>query len=390
MKKQLLTTTALVAAGAIAASTPALAKNTVSLGVGGYLEQIVGIVFDRDDTNTVSGTTRTSVDQQSESEIHFKGTGKLDNGITIVANVELEVTGSPGNRIDEQYIIVRGNFGQVILGSEDNAGHLMTIGYSGSWATGVGQSLTFDRADWISPPSTYYAGALGGQRFDGTLNDVRLRSSDNDSSKISYFTPRFSGFQIGVSYIPNFKQQTSTASVTVAQKGSAYHEGWALGANFSRKFDKVAIGVAVGYLTAESPGTGSNNTGDMRAYSVGAKVDFAGFRVSLGYKKNEDVYALSGRSNTVSLNGEIFDLGAKYAWGANSVSIGYTTGEMEGSTTVAGDDEEQGLMLSYRRALGPGVRWTANLMYADYDEETGGANSSNDGWAATTTLRLAF
>ena len=252
MKKHLLASSALVAAGTLMSASASAA--TVKLGVGGYMEQLVGFVLDRND----AATNSTSVDQHTESEIHFKGSGKLDNGIQIIADVQLEVAGSPGNIIDEQYIIVRGSFGQLTLGSEDNAGHLMTIGYSGSWATGVGQSLTFDRADWITLPRS--GGIPAGARFDGTLNDVRLRSLDNDSSKVSYFTPRFSGFQAGISYIPNFSQSTSTGGERPASKQGAYHEGWAVGANYNGKFDNVAIGVAVGYLTAASNGTQSVRT----------------------------------------------------------------------------------------------------------------------------------
>ena len=244
MNKQLQATTALVAVSMLAATSLAnAAGKTVKLGLHGYMEQIVGVVFDRSDNEatTARANSKTSFDQMTESEIHFKGSGKLDNGITIIADVQLEVSGSPGNLIDEQYMIVRGGFGQLTLGSEDNAGHLMTIGYLGSWATGVGQSLTFDLTDWISLASGINAGA----RFDGTLNDPRLRSLDNDSSKISYFTPRFSGFQVGASYIPNFQQQTATGGGgSVAGKSGNYHEGWAIGANYTGKFDKVGVGIA--------------------------------------------------------------------------------------------------------------------------------------------------
>ena len=184
-----------MAIGLLAAASQAnAAGNAVKLGLKGYMEQLVGVAFDRSDAEatTARASSKTSFDQQTESEIHFRGSGKLDNGITIIADVQLEVTGSPGNVIDEQYIIVRGKFGQLTIGSEDNAGHLMTIGYSGSWATGVGQSLTFDLTDWISLAS----GIPSGGRFDGTLNDVRLRSLENDSSKFTYFTPRLAGFQL--------------------------------------------------------------------------------------------------------------------------------------------------------------------------------------------------
>ncbi len=394
MKKHLLASSALVAAGTLMSASASAA--TVKLGVGGYMEQLVGFVLDRND----AATNSTSVDQHTESEIHFKGSGKLDNGIQIIADVQLEVAGSPGNIIDEQYIIVRGSFGQLTLGSEDNAGHLMTIGYSGSWATGVGQSLTFDRADWITLPRS--GGIPAGARFDGTLNDVRLRSLDNDSSKVSYFTPRFSGFQAGISYIPNFSQSTSTGGERPASKQGAYHEGWAVGANYNGKFDNVAIGVAVGYLTAASNGTQSvrtastyKDTDDMVAYTLAAKADFGAIRVAAAVKVNDDVYSVSsGSSNantTRSLSGTLFDIGARYRWGSSMASIGFSSGVMDAGLSTL-EEEEKGLMLSYARNLGPGVKWSANLMYADFEDDVvaGTVNSTNEGWAATTGLRLSF
>jgi outer membrane protein OmpU len=403
MNKQLLASTALIAVGVLMATPQAnAAGKTVKLGLDGYMEQIVGVVFDRSDAegSTTRANSKTSFDQQTESEIHFKGSGKLDNGITIIADVQLEVSGSPGNVIDEQYMIIRGGFGQLTLGSEDNAGHLMTIGYLGSWATGVGQNLTFDLTDWISLPTGISAGA----RFDGTLNDPRLRSLDNDSSKISYFTPRFSGFQLGGSYIPNFQQQTAVGGGgSVAGKSGLYHEGWAIGANYTGKFDKVGVGIAVGYLTAESAG-GNNadtaatfkDTEDMSAVTAGVRVDFGGFRVSAGLKHNDDVYsgvAGNGANTTRSLSGTLYDVGARYKMGANSFSVGYHMGSNEGEIG-GGNEDEEGAMLSYARALGAGVKWTANLLYADFEDDLNRNSTTvkgqNSGYAMTTSLRLTF
>ena len=395
MKRNLLLSTALVSAGIAVAASPADAA-TVKLGVHGYMEQIVGVVFDRND----AATNSTSVDQHTESEIHFKGSGKLDNGIQIIADVQMEVAGSPGNIIDEQYLIVRGSFGQITLGAEDNAGHLMTIGYLGSWATGVGQNLTFDLTDWITLPRS--GGIPAGARFDGTLNDPRLRSLENDSNKITYFTPRFSGFQAGISYIPNFSQSTSVGGERPASKQGAYHEGWAIGANYNGKFDKVGIGIAAGLLTAESNGTQSvqtattyKDTDDMVAYTVAGRVDFGAIRVAAGFKTNDDVFVVnSGSSNsatTRSLSGTVYDLGARYRWGASAGSVGYHHGEMDAGLSNL-DEEEDGLMFGYARTLGPGVSWKASLLYADFQDDAvaGTVNSENSGWAATTSLRVSF
>ena len=405
MKHNLLASTALVAVGALMAIPQANAANTVKLGVHGYMEQLVGVIFDRADAeaSTAAASSATSFDQHTEAEIHFKGSGKLDNGISIIVDVQMEVAGTPGNIIDEQYLIVRGSFGQLTIGSEDNAAHLMTIGYQGSWPTGVGQSLTFDRADWINLGKS---GIPGAARFDGTLNDARLRSLENDSSKVSYFTPRFSGFQVGASYIPNFSQSTSVGGEAVATK-TAYHEGIAIGVNYNGKFDKVGVGVAFGYVTAESMGINSADTAttykdteDMQVYGGGIRIDFGGFRVAAGFKHNEDVFVVGsgaggGGTTTRSLSGTIYDIGARYRQGPNMVSIGYSTGEMDGEKggLDTGDEEEEGLMISYARTLGAGVKFHANLMWADYQNDlaaTAAAPNANDGWAATTALRISF
>lgn len=408
MNKQLLASTAIVAAGMLMAAPQASAAGkTVKLGLKGYMEQLVGISFDRADNEatTARGNSKTSLDQMTESEIHFKGSGKLDNGITIIADVQLEVSGSPGNIIDEQYLIVRGGFGQLTLGSEDNAGHLMTIGYSGSWGTGVGQSLTFDTADWIGLAT----GINPGGRFDGTLNDVRLRSLDNDSSKISYFTPRFNGFQLGASYIPNFQQQTSTGlGGSVASKSGNYHEGWSLGMNYNAKIDKIGIGVAIGYLTAESDGTNSakieNTTGatwqddeDMQAVSAAVRLLVGGFKIQGAVKYNDDVYnGVAGNAATGrSLSGLIFDVGARYSMGANQFSMGYRQGRMEGEIG-SGNEEERAFMVSYARNLGAGVKWHTNLFYGETEDDvnrntsTATVKGEQSGWAMTTALRLTF
>ena len=97
MKKILLGSTALVAAGMIA-SAPASAK--MKLSVGGYMEQWVGYVS-QDDVGTADYS---GVDVKSDSEVHFKGMVKLDNGMSVGVNVQLEANTS-GDTIDELSLI---------------------------------------------------------------------------------------------------------------------------------------------------------------------------------------------------------------------------------------------------------------------------------------------
>ena len=148
VKKQLLTTTALVAAGMITATGSA---NAISLSLGGFQEGIVGAV---DNKSGRSGVREgASFDVQHDGEIHFKASTTLDNGLKIRTRVELESATSSADQIDEAYISVSGNWGEVRIGSEDNAAHLMVTPTMGSWATNVGQNLNFDVTDWVILPT---------------------------------------------------------------------------------------------------------------------------------------------------------------------------------------------------------------------------------------------
>jgi predicted porin len=280
----------------------------------------------------------------------------------------------------------------VIVGAEDNAGYLMTAGYAGTWATGVGMDV--DKVvNWLGVPTGF-----GMSRTDAPLNEIRLRVLDNDSNKLSYFTPRLEGFQFGVSYIPNFTQntQTGTGAGEATAKKSVYHEGWALGANFDRKFGDIGVGIAGGYITAKSPGvqatqtaTAFKNTDDMSAYIVAARIEFGPFRVAGGFRENMDVRDGTGASTATSLDGSMWDIGARYSFGANAISLGYVNGKADGSITP-GDDEEQDFIVSYARTLAPGVKAHTNLFYVKTEDEVASAANEISGWVFNVALRLDF
>src|SRR5262245_16109032 len=109
MKKGLLMTSALVAAGMFAIGNDAQAQtkptNPVQLRLGGYVEESIGYAFQRPDSRVQGSNTAVPLsnttpsgqfDQQTESEIHVIGDGRLDNGLVIRAVFEMEVSGSPG------------------------------------------------------------------------------------------------------------------------------------------------------------------------------------------------------------------------------------------------------------------------------------------------------
>jgi hypothetical protein len=369
-----MTTTALVAAGVLATVGAAQAKP--KLVVGGYVEAGVGAA-----DNEAQLGSRVAVDVFHDAEIFFKGSVKLDNGIKIRTRIELEGQtgkggGSPNNSndiIDEAYMAISGKFGEIRLGSEDNAAHLMVTRRQGSWATNVGQNTSFDVADWVETPSGHRA---------GTVN--RLDLGDGDTEKLTYFTPRISGFRAGVTYSPLLANEGGNSSPELRSAGN--HEGWAIAADFQTKFDKVGLGIAAGYAVAK-PAAGSSNSSDPKGFAIGGTVDVGAFRVAAGWSIERSL-----TSNTASQDrgSSAIDLGARYKAGKNNFSIGYQHVEDEADRATAANDETDILLVSYRRDLGPGVQYRLNFMWGDYEGENAGSADDNDGVAVTTSVRLAF
>ena len=385
MKKQLLTTTALIAAGVFTVSGAALAQKP-TLTLGGNTEQIFGVGSDDDAFTAVSGK-RAGFDQQSDGEIFFNGAVTLDNGIKIRTRVELESNtesntagespnvahGTQGDTIDEHWMRISGSFGEIRLGSHDTAAQAMTTGYLGTWSTNVHLNLAFDTADWISNPAAVGASTVG--RVDLT----------SDGEAVSYFTPRFAGFQAGVSYIPSADEDVNNQRALSG--GNADYEGWSLGLNFNRKFGDVGVGVAAGYNTMNESTAGRE---DPKVWGIGGKVDFGGFRISASWVDRDDQKTAGV---TTAAGQETFEAGVRYTFGPNAVSLVHLSAETTATSNAAGDgDEAKVTWLAYRRTLGPGVVWGVSAIFADFDNAAAGAaaGTSNDGEALVTSINIRF
>ena len=284
--------------------------------------------------------------------------------------VELEGNTGPNRDArdtnDETKFFVSGDFGQIQIGALDEAGYEMTFGYHGSVGTGTGnQTLEFDIGDWV-PNSIKGLGAAGGR--------VNISS---DSDTVAYYTPRFNGFQMGVSYsrsgAEDDKQLHSTAAIKEQPgepvevhdtKGRKQKVDSALGEektsyiqkdivaaaiNYNQKHGDIGVGAAFGYVTADEPDPKKD---DPQRWGGGLWVDFSGVKVGVGYV----------RHNEVTKDDELdrWDIGGRYSWGPNAVSLGYIHLEQSTKETSAG-------RLSYSRSLGAGVTWSLDALWAEYE-----------------------
>ncbi|SME87760.1 Outer membrane protein (porin) [Tistlia consotensis] len=363
MKSYVLGATALsTAAAGLALAAPAHAQ--IQLGLGGYMQQYFG--YANSDTNVGSGSDAfNGFDVKSNSEVWFVGSTTLDNGLKFGVNIQLEGNTNTGDQIDESFLFVEGSFGRFNIGSENSAGYLMTFAAPD---VGVGVNSTSVITGFI-PQSGGFAGA---GFFRAPLGSTYVElDRNNDSTKITYFTPRFSGFQFGASYLPD-PQQDSNAQVDEATV--SYRNGFSLGGNYVNSFDGFDVAVSGRYDWADDQSAAGT---DPSLYSFGANLGYAGFTLGGSYAHTDDMGANTGRS---------FDIGASYETGPWGVSFTYFNGQAE-ATAAPGDSEYKAYEGAASYALGPGVTVIGSVSYQDLSADTG---SESQTWAVISGLKLKF
>jgi outer membrane protein OmpU len=184
--KLLLGSTALAGAGVLLAGT-APAKADIEVVLGGFTE--FGVVAGSRNTVTdgANGGDR-KYGFWMDNEIHFEANGATDGGVLYGSKIWVEVGtgGLEGDAFDtvtdEAALFFSGNFGRVELGLEDGVEDDMYVGGEDAQA------------------------GTGG--IDGdipNINFVQFTTTD-DAAKVSYFTPRLAGFQLGASFTPDYEE----------------------------------------------------------------------------------------------------------------------------------------------------------------------------------------
>lgn len=386
MKKQLLLTSALVAAGMIAANTAsaqtAPASQPIQLTVGGYFEQSFGYTSNKDGVATSYRTSGAATDaagtvtladpnkfgQMNDSEIWFMGKTTLANGISVALRVELEAN-SEADPIDESFLAIEGAFGRFEMGSTDEAGFKTHVS-----VPGIGKAYSVEQStatSYIVPPTANTR--VGGDRTSTIMTA--------DQNKISYYTPRFEGLQVGVSFTPNSVEDLDQLSDKRASRTNVVGAG----ANFTRAFGGANVEASLGASWADAidgATAGTANADDLKHYTAGLRVSYAGFTVGGGYKKQDDGVGTG--------DGNAWSIGLSYQFGPATVGIQHFSSKVEGTAT-AGEDKYRLSLLGANYTLGPGVDLFGNIFTIKYtDESSSAAADNNKGSAGVGGVRLSF
>ncbi|WP_337996335.1 porin [Oleispirillum naphthae] len=377
MKKILFGTSALLAASALASA--AQASDPIKLKLGGFMEYYMAGASQ--DGDFKKGTAVNNFDVQGESEIWFVGSTTLDNGMKISVQVELEAgsdgDASGGDNIDESYMTIEGNYGKLIVGSEDNAAYLMRA---------AAPNAAYTEVDDVAIPRYL-------SRPAAVTDNITDLGFDGDANKLSYFTPKFYGVQAGASYAPSNNtvgDDASAVSETVT-RAADFDEAMALTLSYDNTFGPVGVLATAGYTMANGrhdAAAGTKSSKDASDWAVGLNLTYGGFTLGGAYR------GINAPESTASASADGFawDAGLMYAEGPYAVSLNYRKSSAEGATNNKGKDIIDTYAVGAKYALGAGVDLFGQVAYADYKDgdSVTPANSNDGAYGGVVGIHLDF
>jgi|APSaa5957512535_1039671.scaffolds.fasta_scaffold00124_24 predicted porin len=363
MKNLFLSTTALVAGSMLLTVNGAQAAEKIKLGLGGYFAAVAVAGSQSDGVGQSAANTRNHGFAR-ESEIFFRGETTLDNGISFGVDMQLEGETS-ADQIDESYIYVQGTFGRVVYGQDDPASDSM---YYGSPAPIEGVGL-------VSPD--FVSSVLA----NGVASPAVKSNISGDADKITYFTPRMSGFQFGLSYTPDTCGAVAAAcasdavglesQIDTGQQSEAF-EG---AVNYVRAFKGGEIALYAGMATANVEGTAAAvaaaGAEDQDQWGVGFTLVYGDITFGADYREDNQGTSAANTDRTD------YSVGVNYVVGDWTVGMAYAHGEAEAGAGL-GKDETDGYQVGAYYALGPGITLTGGMTYWDVDDNLSAAAVENE------------
>jgi len=337
------------------------ASAQIELGLSGYMQQWVGYA----NQDSVNGGDWDGTNTASDTEVHFDGSFTVDNGITIGVRVELEGNTS-SDQIDASYLFIDGSFGRIEMGKEDSAQYKMQYA-----APEVGIGLNSgDQTNWVTFDGIGGTSGVFLQPFGSTFVEV---GSQDKARKVTYYTPRFAGFQVGASYAPTSESNSNGPF----DRDQGIHDSFSFGANYVETFDSFDVAVSGGYGLAQNSDDGAD---DPSVWNLGLNVGFANFVFGGSYAQ--------GKDDPFAGDNTGWDLGVSYGTGPWSVSLAWYHGERDGDGGTLLEADLDSYQFSGRYTLGPGIDLAGTLGFTNLDPQDGGED--NKAWYLVVGPNLEF
>lgn len=384
MKKILLATTGLVGAALVAGAASA---ETPKVTLGGYADFQAGYTSDDFDGGAGRNTRHTGFRNDNEITVHVDG--KTDGGLGYGAVVDLEADITPdannqGTNAARTFTYLESGWGRFELGgNKDAAANLRVDASTLAVATGgINGSWTY----FVNPVAAGGASSATAVPFITTSKLVAEHGSQfsagdestYNSSKVTYYTPRWYGFQAGASYTPDLEDR-GQAGVGFRNENTGFGNVWDLSLNYENQFSNgIKLAASAAYEAGDSEVA---NVEDISAWNVGALLGYQGFSVAGSYGDWSD----SGQSTLVNADQDYWTAGIGYEGGPFGVSATYLDSDVE---LAGASNDFRNLVIGADYKLAPGLTPYAEVSFYDYDAP--GTVNDNEGTTVILGTQLAF
>lgn len=371
MKKILLGTTGLVAVALLATAASA---ETPKVTLGGFSDFQAGYITDDNDA------ARSSTNFRNDNTIIVKVDGKTSNGLGYGAQIDLEAditndNNNQGANASRTFTYLEGSFGRVELGGNKSVAATQRIDASTVAVASGGINGSFNQFLTNGTSAGLGANFVTNSKLTtehGSYNLVGDEGTYN-STKVSYYTPKFSGFQAGVSYTPNLNNrgQVATSADTNAQT-----DVFDLALGYERAFTGgYKLALAGTYETSNGNGTAE----DINGWNVGGTLGYQGFSLAGSYGDIRDT-GIAGEEASY------YTAGLGYSAGPVGLSATYIDSTYK---TAARDNDFTNLVLGADYKLAPGLTPYAEVSFYDFGGPTGAA-TNNEGTLVLLGTQVAF
>ncbi len=395
MKKTLLGTTALVAAGLLA--SPALASDPLKVTIGGNI--VTGFYAVDADSISLGGPSVSFQDTKVPlvaRNIDIKAEGTLDNGLVAGVDAKLQLghdwsvadalgQGNSGASFRQLFAYLEGDFGKFEIGGTDGAAYKMH--YTSPW---------FVPGNGVDSPNILNVPVM-------LVRHSTFSLLATDSNKITYFTPRFSGFQLGLSFTPTVAVTSSSPSnlalgpsengLTLAPKDHGVSNVFEAALNYAGTFGGVDVGADVFYTKGDGDYI-SGYQGSPKEWGAGLNLGYAGFTLGGAWYESNDLdykYGISDARKDASA--DVWTVGLKYATGPWTVGVAYLDGQDNSGGNLGSrrdGRESQTVQLGGGYNLGSGVDLGLDLQWASNQHNNSWNSTSYESKSGGLVLAIAF
>lgn len=304
---------------------------------------------------------------------------QMDNGVVYGAKIGISATAKP-SRKNPSFLYIVSDYGKLELGSNQSAmGQMKITGYSNAAAIGGGWDMWPRLNPDNSPEIPYLTGT-------GNYLDGKSRKKDHTEypRKVTYFTPKFSGLQLGVSFVPDtsnlgfgdMNEHNVTTKAKIPGYSFAIKNAFAAGVTYERDLaTDVKLRTSV---TGEKGKVVAYDANDVRVtdkkfrnlsnYNVGAELKVKNTSLAGSYGNHRKSFT-SDQVDTLSNKTDLYTIGARQNFGDAAVSFTFLKSSHRRNELSAGS-----LGAEYKMAPGllPYVQWTKYITKAHYKTQATG------------------